>query len=158
MTSRRLVATLALGAALCIGSGSGARAAVKCTFTVVTGVSFGNYNVFSLPAKLANGTLDVNCKGVVGGGTSITISLAKGNSPSFNRYMLRAAQHLNYNLYLDAALTRIWGDGTAGTSVFGPMPVVNNVPVVTTIFGQIPAAQDVSGGAYTDKITATVSY
>jgi spore coat protein U-like protein len=149
---------MGLAAALCIGSASGARAAVKCSFTVVTGVSFGNYNVFNPSATLANGTLDVTCKGVGGRGTLITIALAKGKSPTFNRYMLNAAIHLNYNLYLDAALTTIWGDGTGGTSVFGPTPVVNNVPVVTTIYGQIPAAQDVSGGAYSDTITATVNY
>jgi spore coat protein U-like protein len=149
---------MGLAAALCIGSASGARAAAICSFTVVTGVGFGNYNVFNPSATLANGTLDVTCNGVVGPGTSITISLAKGKSPTFNRYMLKAAIHLNYNLYLDPALTMIWGDGTSGTSVFGPTPVINNVPVVTTIYGQIPAAQDVSGGAYIDTITATVNY
>jgi spore coat protein U-like protein len=158
LTSRKLAATMAVAAALCVGSASGARAAAKCSFTVVTGVSFGNYNVFNPLNTLANGTLDVDCKGVGRRGTSITISLAKGNSPTFSRYLLKAAIHLNYNLYLDPALTTIWGDGTGGTSFFGPMPVVNNVPVVTTIYGQIPAAQDVSGGAYTDTITATVSY
>lgn len=149
---------MALAAALCLASASGALAAAKCSFTVVTGISFGNYNVFNPSATLANGTLDVNCKGVGRGGTSITITLAKGNAPTFNRYMLNAAIHLNYNMYLDPALTLIWGDGTGGTSVFGPTHVANNVPVVATIYGQIPAAQDVSGGPYTDTITATVSY
>ena len=157
MTSRKFAAAVALGAAFCIGSATTAQAA-RCSFTVVTGVGFGNYNVFNPLAALSNGTLQVTCTGVGRRGRAITISLAKGNSPTYNRFMLNAAQQLNYNLYLDPALTMIWGDGTGGTSLFGPTVARNNVPVDATIYGQVPAAQDVPGGSYADTITATVSY
>ena len=149
---------MALAAALWIGSASAALAAKACSFTVVTGVSFGNYNVFNPAATFANGTLAVTCTGGGGGGTSIKISLSKGQSPTFNRFMIQAAQHLNYNLYVDPALTKIWGNGTGGTSVFGPTKAANNVPVVATVFGQVPAGQDVPVGSYADTITATVNF
>jgi len=72
--------------------------------------------------------------------------------------MAKGAEELFYNLYRDAARTSVWGDGMGGTQVqFVPDPP-NNTPVPFTIFGRVPAGQDVSAGAYADSVTVTVNY
>jgi spore coat protein U-like protein len=127
-----------------------------CTFSTV-GVNFGNYNVFSAGALTANGTVTYRCLGV--GGESITIDLSQGTAPSFNpRTMSQSGEVLNYNLYLDAAATQIWGNGTAGSQRYGPLVPPNNQTVNVTIFGRIPPGQDVTVGSYTDTIIATINF
>jgi spore coat protein U-like protein len=71
--------------------------------------------------------------------------------------MHNGANHLNYNLYLDAGLSLIWGDGTGGTSIYSAT-AVNAVPVTVTVFGSIPASQDAHTGAYTDSVKATINF
>jgi spore coat protein U-like protein len=127
-----------------------------CTISTV-GVNFGNYNVFSAGALTANGTVTYQCLGVAG--ESITIDLSQGSAPSFNpRAMLRSGEALSYNLYLDAAATQIWGNGTGGSQRYGPIVPQNNRATNVTIFGRIPAGQDVTVGSYTDTIIATINF
>jgi spore coat protein U-like protein len=127
-----------------------------CTFSTV-GINFGNYNVFSAGALTATGTVTYRCLGV--GGEAITIDLSQGTAPSFNpRTMLRSGEALNYNLYLDAAATQIWGNGTGGSQRYGPLVPQNNRTTDVTIFGRIPAGQDVTVGSYTDTIIATINF
>jgi len=92
--------------------------------------------------------------------TTITIDLSKGSAPSyFPRQMRKGAETMSYNLYLDAARVSGWGDGTGGTSRYGPMfPPLLGSPVTVTVYGRIPASQNVSAGAYTDTITATINF
>ena len=53
----------------------------------------------------------------------IAITISRGASATFNpRSMVVGADALNYNLYLDASRTSIWGDGTGGSSHFTLAP------------------------------------
>ncbi|HKS94426.1 MAG TPA: spore coat protein U domain-containing protein [Gammaproteobacteria bacterium] len=55
-----------------------------------------------------------------------------------------------------AARTAIWGDGTGGG-----VPVTqafNNNRVRLSVYGRIPAMEDIAPGSDTDHITATVTY
>jgi spore coat protein U-like protein len=73
--------------------------------------------------------------------------------------MVSGADQLFYNLYLDAARTIIWGDGTGGTqSFFIGNPQGNNQDLSVPMFGRIPASQNVKVGAYTDTVTVTLSF
>jgi spore coat protein U-like protein len=143
-----------------VASLAAAGAAVNCSFTAASGVAFGSYDVFKVTPTLGNGTLTLNCTGVGAGTASVTIDLNRGtNSPAFpNRNMANGAQLLGYNLYQDAGLTVIWGNGNRGTVVYGPILVSNNTPVTVTIFGAIPSGQDLTAGSYTDTIKATLNY
>jgi len=71
--------------------------------------------------------------------------------------MRRGVNRLNYNLFLDAGLTQIWGDGTGGTSTYSAT-AVNGVRVAVTVFGSILAGQDVTVGRYRDTIRATINF
>jgi spore coat protein U-like protein len=73
--------------------------------------------------------------------------------------MLSSSNQLLYNLFVDAARTVIWGDGTGGTQfllVRNPRP--NNQDISVPIYGRIPALQDVRVGNYTNTITATINF
>lgn len=130
------------------------------------GVSFGPYNVFTAAPINVNGTISITCSRVVGE-ISVTVSyeilLATGQSNSFvQRKMNSGANLLGYNLYTTNAHSIVWGDGTGSTrTVTGSLTLNNANPTRTvskTVFGQIPALQDVAVGDYSDNVQVTVNY
>ena len=120
-----------------------------------SGVAFGTYNVFAASPLDSTGSVTYRCTSTL----NINITLNNGGAGTFNlRRMLNGAQALNYNLYLDASRTTIWGDGTGGTQRYTNTNAPNNQNVTVTIYGRIPASQDVSAGAYSNSITATINF
>ena len=90
-----------------------ANAAVNCKFQTNTGVNFGNYDVFNGATTSSNGNMSIRCTGIGTGTDSITVTLSRGHSTTYSpRFMVNGASQLNYNLYLNALGTQIWGDGT----------------------------------------------
>jgi spore coat protein U-like protein len=150
MTRFAGVAALALAAVLFLPG----RLEAACTITT-TDLNFGAYDVFATSPADSVGAVRYRCTGNT---PSFTISLGTGSSGTFNpRRMVFGAERLGYNLYLDAAHTSIWGDGTAGTSWFmavAPDSKATNV----TIFGRIPPGQDVAAGSYSDAIVVTIQF
>ena len=130
------------------------------------GVSFGPYNVFTAAPVNINGTISITCSRVVGE-ISVTVSyeifLATGQSNSFvQRQMKSGTNTLGYNLYRANNHAVVWGDGTGSTqTVTGSLTLNNANPTRTvskTVFGQIPALQDVAVGNYSDNVPVTVNY
>jgi len=152
----RVLVLCLLWTVCCLGP---SRAAVTCVIRS-TAVKFGKYDVFNVANTDSNGSITYHCNGYLSppGSGPITIFLNKGTSLTFTpRFMHNGVNHLNYNLYLDAGLSQIWGDGTGGTSIYSAT-AVNAVPVTVTVFGSIPAAQDAHTGAYTDSVKATINF
>jgi spore coat protein U-like protein len=117
-------------------------------------VSFGIYDVFSATPLNSTGSLNYQCTWIV---HQRTIYLSKGSAPNNNpRQMVSGANRLNYNLYLDAARTQIWGDPNPYAFSDTGWDFFPNVTL--TIYGSIPAGQDVPTGTYTDAIVATVNF
>jgi len=148
---------LALNVIALVLLASTAEGAAHCSISTV-GVAFGSYDVFGATLNTSTGRVTINCVGIGSGTSPVSVRLSTGNAGSFQpRHMFRGAESLNYNLYLNAAGTQIWGDGTAGSVLFSTA-VSNNQTVNTTIFGQIQAGQDVSVGSYIDTIIATIDF
>lgn len=153
--------TVAMLAAVFAGQ---ALAAVSCSVSA-TGPAFGIYSPLSSSAAVANGTLTVSC--TLSGALSATVApyvyLSSGGSGSYApRRMYSGTNSLGYNLYWSTAYSQIWGDGTGGTypgsasislSLLQPTNSASG-----TMYGQIPAGQDVAPGTYTDSIVVTVNY
>ncbi len=130
--------------------------ALSCSFVSVTGVSFGSYNVFNPNPTRATGTITYRCTG--SGGTNLmTMTLSTGSGTFQKRTLRSGGETLGYNLYLDAANTQIWGDGSSGTFVFSIDPTSSGRRDVT-VYGTIPAGQDVGVGSYADTITVTMNF
>ena len=124
-----------------------------------TALNFGNYNAATPAAATSNGTVNVKCVSAVRTLPTFTIKLSQGSAASYApRHMTSGANNLNYNIYTTAALTTVWGDGTAGTVLQNYAAAALLNLTTFTAFGQIPANQYVKAGAYTDTITVTVTY
>jgi len=147
---RWLVSLSVLGVALVVGELS---ASADTCWVSTTPVAFGNYNAVSTTDLATTGSVHYWC---LGPGT-ITVYLSKGIAGNNNpRQMAFGANRLNYNLYLDASHTQVWGDPTP----YCYRTIDPNLwaDVTVTIYGLIPQGQDVAAGNYTDNITATINF
>jgi spore coat protein U-like protein len=134
---------------------SRALAAGSCSISV-TSVVFGNYNVFDSSDQDSTGTVVFRCNG---GAKDIVVTLGQGQSGTFSpRTMRNGSEALAYNLYLNAARTTVWGDGTNGTQTYFSANPPNNTDVTVTIYGRIPAGADVSAGSYSDTVSAVINF
>lgn len=141
-------------AMMCVFGASTAYAAPSCTVST-TSVNFGSYNVFTGSDTDSTGTITIDCNGSA---HDIVVTLSNGASSSFSpRTMLRGSEALSYNLYRDAARASIWGDGTGGTSTYTNANPPNS-PFNVTIYGRVPAGQDVSAGVYSDTVSAVINF
>ena len=128
-----------------------------CSINTPSGIAFGAYDIFSLSDDTGTGSFSVTgCS--VGARTYVT-TLSTGSSNSFTtRTMKSSGNSLNYNLYTDATYTSIWGIGSGGTSSVSKTNGSGGTGSTITIYGKIPAEQDVYAGSYSDSITITISF
>ena len=142
-----------------------ARAAADCAIST-TGVAFGNYDPLVTTNTDATGNLTVVCTHISGGATRVTYTaaLSAGGSGNYAQRRMRAGTAtLNYNLFDSAARTRIWGNGTGGTTRVAGSLLVNPganrvVQAAHPIYGRIPAMQAVATGNYSDSIVVTLTF
>jgi spore coat protein U-like protein len=128
----------------------------QCSFNSVTGINFGAYDVFNSSHTDSTGSITYTCVSLL---TPITIDLSKGNASSYvTRQMRQSTNTLEYNLFLDATRTTIWGDGTGGSSRYGPIMPPLLTQVTVTVYARIPARQNARVGSYTDTITVTINF
>lgn len=128
--------------------------AANCRVTA-TPLRFGNYNPLATTPSNRNGRITVTCNGQ---GTFI-VALSTGQSGSYTQRYMRSGttgDQLDYNLYTNPARTVIFGDGNGGTQTVSKT-FRNNTNRVT-VYGQIPAMENIAAGRYTDSITATVTF
>jgi len=118
-------------------------------------LSFGNYSAISGSNVDATSTLDVTCTT----STSYVIALNVGTTSGgafTGRLMTDGSNTLDYNLYTSTARTSVWGDGTGATlTVSG---TGNGSLQSLTVYGRVPASQNVPVGSYADTVTATISF
>ncbi|MBL1353098.1 MAG: spore coat protein U domain-containing protein [Zetaproteobacteria bacterium] len=82
--------------------------------------------------------------------TTTRVQMNKGlNSVNFITRKMAAGQNtINYNLYTNAAHSRVWGDGTSGT-----FTLTGNL---LTVYASIPTGQVVKAGTYNDTVVVTI--
>ena len=133
-------------------------ATVSAVCTISTApVAFGAYDPVVTNAATdlnGTGTLTVACTK----GASATIDLGVGNNLSGgSRRMSSGSDFLNYALYKDAARTQVWGSAMTGGSTSTYNSATRNSTAIT-VYGKVPQAQDVTVGAYSDVVVATINY
>jgi len=111
-------------------------------------------------AKTANSTISVRCTK----NTAYTVALNAGTTTGgafAQRLLASGANTLQYNLYTSAALSSIFGDGTASTATSAGTGAGIGTANTVTVYGNLPDSatnQAAVPGNYTDTITVTVSY
>jgi spore coat protein U domain-containing protein, fimbrial subunit CupE1/2/3/6 len=150
---------LALSLALCVLARPSEASAMECSIRSVSGLVFGSYNVFSGTPLDTSGAIIYRCTGVAGA-DSLIIQLTSGNAGTFasSRALLDGAFRLDYNIYLDAARSTVWGDGSAGTNQHGPVQPVEAADTSVAVFGRIPPRQNARAGSYTDTVIVTIVF
>ncbi|ADL55593.1 Csu type fimbrial protein [Gallionella capsiferriformans] len=127
----------------------------------VTNVAYGAYTPASYAPLDGMGNISVACDAAQGQAIAYTIVLNSGSSGAYGaRKMGYVGYVINYNNYLDAARTKIWGDGNAGSHILsdsysgvGGLNVRNY-----TVYGRIFGNQAIPAGNYSDSIIVTLSY
>lgn len=120
-----------------------------CTVSA-TSVAFNPYNVFDTLSQDITGTVTIRCRPTA----AYSLSLSKGSGTFASRTLINGPYALGYNLYIDATRSTVWGDGSSGTSTVSG----NDKDFTHTVYGRIPARQNVHAGSYTDTIVVTITY
>ena len=123
--------------------------AATCTLST-SGIAFGSYDPFVNQNVDSVANIGVTCDET----TPYSIALSTGNGSYDTRVMTSGLHHLLYNLYVDASLTTIWGDGTGQSATVSDNQLVGN----HTVYGRIPARQDAHVGVYSDTIVITLTF
>jgi spore coat protein U-like protein len=154
-----LLATLALAVKPDPAAAQTATATIGVTSAVVatclisaTPMAFGNY-IGALVAATA--TVTVTCTNTTPYNVGLDAGLVAGGTVTTRGLTGPGAAVVNYVLTSDAAYAVNWGV-TAGTDTVAGIGTGAAQPL--TVYGQEAAGQYVTPGAYTDTITATVTY
>jgi spore coat protein U-like protein len=133
----------------------------NCTITAAA-LNFGSYDPVVAHATTAldvNGTVTVACTK----GAATTIGINQGLNAFTGstavtplRQMANGANRLRYDLYRTSAGTGVWGD--IATANVASYTSTSKTASILTVFGRIPAGQDVNTGSYSDTIVATISF
>lgn len=145
-------------AAIVVLSCAGPAFAGNCFWnTQPTAIAFGTYSVLNSSNTTTVTGFNFRCTPNQYG----RLILSTGGSGVFlpSRTMVSGANVANYNLFLDAGGTQVFGDTTSGTvsySVYNSQP--QNQDFAGNIYGIMPPLQDLAAGSYTDTIFATLQY
>ncbi len=158
-TRRSLVALLAGTAGLLASAGAKAE---TCSVSAV-GVAFGVYDPLAGAPLDSTSTVQATCTSDRPPHVTYEIRLDTGQAGSFApRAMTNGLSQLTYNLYIDAARSAVWGDGTGGTAVvtadYNLTPPGSTQTDTYTVYGRVPAGQVVTTGNYLDTITVTLVF
>jgi spore coat protein U-like protein len=165
-TMRSLLATCALGAAAVAMPALGQAATGKmevsavvlsnCRLTVAPLV-FGDYDPLGIhQATHLDATTELRL--LCSRDSRATLSLDAGLNPDGpgGRRMGNAGELLGYQVFRDSSRSLPWGEGS---DAFVLSEVSSGVePELLTVYGRIPAGQQVLSGSYTDVVTAKVDF
>lgn len=126
---------------------------IGCSISSVSSINFGAYDPLGDSPSDSVGSITVSC--LIAGGLEISID---GVYSGGVRHLTAGSDTLNYNIYSDASRTRIIGDGTFGTQSYSRSFTGILATAVTTLYGRIPANQDVRAGTYSDSLVITVNF
>lgn len=128
----------------------------NCSITT-TPVDFGVYDpvVANATAPLdGTGSVVVAC--TKGAGTRIDLGLGANSTGSTRRMSAGGGNVLAYELYQDTGRATVWSSGSGAGQTIAGAP--SKAPRTFSVFGRVPAGQDVSAGSYTDTVVATINF
>ncbi len=158
--------SLAVAAPVWAGSGTanlsvGASVANNCIITT-TAAAFGAYDPIvtnqTTPLDSSNGKVTIACaKGTtatIGFGVGLNAASATGTS----RALIdgTGTHFLNYELYDEPSHTTVWTDTSGG--LLASVPAPSRAPRDFTVYGRVPAGQNVPAGTYSDTVLVTVNF
>lgn len=120
-------------------------------------VAFGRLDPLGRDVQQAIGTITLRCDGAEG--SVVRVGLGAGNSMRFEqREMSDGAHRIRYNLYLDPAHERVFGDDSVGGNALSLAVPRGGVPISIPVYAVIAAGQVLRPGSYSDQITINVDF
>jgi spore coat protein U-like protein len=136
-------------------------AAQSCNVSA-TPMLFPAYNAFSGTASQTTSTVTVTCTGLLFIGVTYEARLGPGHSGNIlSRAMAHSSRPdtLGYQVRLNSHSGPVWGNGTQGSVFTGTMLLgVFSRTHTRTVYGQVPAGQQVHSGSYADAPVMTIIY
>jgi spore coat protein U-like protein len=131
----------------------GVTATVQATCLVsATALAFGTYTG---ALATSTSTVSVTCTNTTPYNVGLSAGMATGATVTTRQMTGPASALLNYAMFSNSTRTTNWGQTTGTDTVTG---TGNGAAQALTVYGQVTAGQFVAPGAYTDTITATVTY
>lgn len=150
------------GAAL--AAAPAAWAGAVCGISSSAGPAFGNYDILSPAPTDTLALVRVRCESVDSGNPNISLTLAigPGATGSVNGRRMRQAggtDSLGYGLFRDTGRSAVWGYTHGVDTLTQTIKVQNNrtAEATFTVYGRIPAQQDVTPGNYSDTVQVTLT-
>jgi len=135
--------------------GVSATVAKNCSITT-SAVAFGSYDpVVTHATSPLDGTGSVVVTCTKGAGTRIDLGVG-ANASGSTRRMAGGGDFLTYELYQNTGRTTVWGSGASAGQTIAAAP--SRAARTFTVFGRIPAGQDVSAASYADTVVATINF
>jgi spore coat protein U-like protein len=132
------------------------RSAITAAFVfalLATDHEVGRYDPFASAPQDAVTSIAISCDVE----TSVVIAIGPGNGDYGARTMTGGAQALLYNLYIDPAHSRVWGDGTNGSSTVSSTAVATSTAI--PVYARAPARQtQLKPGSYSDILWVSITY
>jgi spore coat protein U-like protein len=126
----------------------------NCTISTVA-VSFNPYDPLSAtPDDSTGGSVTITC--TKNSAPTIGLGFGQHESPTGQANMSDGTNPLMYALYKDAPGGAAWGN--SGVALLTPPATPSKAPRTYTVYGRIPAGQDVPSGTYNDLVVATVNF
>ena len=130
--------------------------AMSCTTTAIAAgcsisaqeILFGSYDVFSPIAAVTSSELTIDCATAQTVAISISAGGAAGSPQDRRMTLATHDDRLAYNLFLDATMMQVWGDGAFGATFSGRV----EGRLRLRVFAQIYPGQDVRVGSYSDTV------
>jgi spore coat protein U-like protein len=131
----------------------GVTATVQATCLVsAASLAFGTYTGAVVDTA---STVSVTCTNTTPYNVGLSVGLATGATVTTRKMTGPASALLSYSLFSDSSRTLNWGQTIGTDTVTG---TGNGAAQAISVFGRLTAGQFVAPGAYTDTITATVTY
>jgi spore coat protein U-like protein len=140
--------------------------ATVCRLVGGVSMGFGSYDYFSAVPNDSQTTVSVSCDRSGGAPTvTVTVRIDQGANGAGvgSRRMLHtggSGDLLNYGLYRDVARSQVWGMTDTVDTMGATLAVPNkgSAGASFTVYGRIPARQDLSAGNYADSVQITILY
>lgn len=96
------------------------------------------------------------------GASSVYVTANTGNNGTHATGTTRAmagsgSTYLSYDLYTDSGHTVVWNTTNSGGHTYAPTFAASQT-ATATVYGQIPAGQNVQVSSYTDSVTMTINF
>lgn len=129
--------------------------ATHCVVNVQS-LNFGVYQPFDPGPLSSQAGIEVFCEAPVPYQVSMDAGLNANGDIRDRRMQGPTVSTLRYNLYLDAAASQLWGDGSAGTEIFSGLAGAE--AQVIPLHGRVPPGQMPEPGVYSDSVIVTISW